>query len=509
MKNNLQRISIVLFLTLLVFSLSIQAQDRTFDIASANRKASIENYHEGGLDLNATFHIGLDINKLKNLQPKEESRDNTYYFPDTVVVYSVSENPIRYTYFYSDEGYLQMRITKKLQNDVWENQSYIISTFDSVGNALTTETKVWQNGAWVHSIKTTSTYTTNHNVLTSLYEFWDGNVWVGVNRDTFTYNASGNVVAYLAEESQDNAWSNVSYALYSYDEFGNLISGIQQIWEIDTWNNNVQFTYTYDANNNLTYGLIENWAVDIWENAYNESFIYDANNQPIEYTGQVWTEGVWLNETKYNYTYNDYGFVTTAVGQLWDNGQWVNYYRGQFTQNFYGGTQSALIEQWISDAWVNVSLSTYSHDEFGNTLNATLYFWDGSTWAINQDGLLEMSYYYNLYSEYFVGYWADASYKTIVTAIQNPIEFNTNLFTASPNPTNGPLNFNILMNTETNVDISLFNSNGAKVLAVYSGLMPKGENKLNMNSMSLPSGVYIATLSTSTIHKFLKIIVTK
>lgn len=504
--TNLFKITL-LFIFLAVF-VSLKSQSvSSMVIDNPFSKIQKFNHSDHSVTLPDNFNIKFDIMRLKNLQPEQENRDNTYYFPDTVVVYSVSDNPIRYTYYYSEEGNRQMTILKKLTNEVWVNDSFEIRTYDSVGNPLVVEMKLWQNNSWVNSNKVINTYTTNHNVLTSISANWDGTVWVNFEKSTFTYNESGKAVAFLKENWIENSWANDLYDLYTYDDFGNLISGIRQIWESDTWTNDQQYSYTYDANNNMLTGIIQSWEVDTWVNSYGETYSYNASNLPVEYIVQLWVDNIWLNYSKYAYTYNDYNFVVSAIGQLWIDNLWVNNERAQFTQNFYGGVQSALVEHWQIDSWMNYSLSTYSHDDYGNTLSAVLYFWDGETWAINQDSLIEISYYYNLYSEYFTGYLAEASYISIITDITKISDNSLLSFSSFPNPSSSQMTLRINGIEDTKAEIYVYNLTGNKVLDLYSGSLTKGDNNISVNVSSLPAGVYIVKLSTGTIHKFLKIII--
>jgi hypothetical protein len=455
------------------------------------------------------FNIRFDLKRLQNLHPFEKDRDNTYYFPDTVVVYSIQENPKKYTYLYSANGERQMTFLKVLENEEWVNKYFIIVTYDSVGNPLVTETRVWQIDTWVFESRITNTYTTNHNILTSISQNWDGASWLNSTQETYTYNVSGKPVALLKEEWLDNNWSNVFYDLYTYDDSGNLTSGIRQSWEIDNWINEQQYTYSYDSNNNMLIGIIELWNTDAWQFFYKESYTYDASNQPIEYIGQFWETDNWVNFEKLTYTYNEYGFVELALSELWTNGNWANNERGHFTQNVYGGVQSALIENWQSDNWVNTMLTTYSHDEFGNTLSANLFHWFGDTWSYSEDGMMELSYYFGIYSETFIGYLAEASYLTIVTDIPEPFEFSILNLNAFPNPATRDFTVSIQSEKDTQIDLRLYNMNGVQINAIYDGWMKAGESSFKVETNNLPAGMYYARLYTGSQTKYLKIILTQ
>lgn len=510
MNKNLRiTVTSVLLLIITVFS-SLTAQN------TSNNQFNHPDYQKLKISLQDNpgffpdnFNIRFDINRLANLKPKEENLDEVFYYPDSIDVYSVAENPVKYTYYYSELGERQMTLSKKLSNEVWVNNYLEVFTYDSVSNMLTHEVKDWQNEAWVQSSLITNTFGPNHILLTSLNQNWNGTAYVNSEKDTYTYNTADKPVAYLKEMWTGDAWSNVLYDLYTYDAFGNMVSAIRQTWEINTWINSFQNTYTYDANNNMLTGIIQIWEADAWVNFYMESYTYDTANQPIEYVGQFWTNEAWVNAYKYTNTYNEYGFVTLVLEQIWLNDSWTNSYRSSFTQNFYGGIQSALVEVWIPNSWVNDTLTTYSHDDNGNTLTADIYTWNGDTWMQEYDGTLDISYYYNLRSESFRGYLARASYISITTGIRTIAKNNILNFVAVPNPSTGPMALWIDIKENTNAEIALFNLSGTRLQTLYQGNLVEGENQINMNTNDLPAGIYLVKLSADNMFKFLKLIVTK
>jgi hypothetical protein len=256
-------------------------------------------------------------------------------------------------------------------------------------------------------------------------------------------------------------------------------------------------------------GIIEFWNIDVWQNFYKETYTYDTSNQPIEYVGQFWEADNWVNFEKLTYTYNEYGFVEIALSEYWNEGMWSNNERGQFTQNVYGGVLTALIESWQSDDWLNISLTTYSHDDLGNTMSANLYHWFGDTWSFSEDGMMDLSYYYGIYNETFVGYMVEASYLTIVTEIPESSEISILNFKAFPNPTSDELTITVQSENETHLDLKLYNINGIHIQSIYNGLIQAGEINFKVDANYLPAGVYFATLTTGNQSKFLKIIITQ
>ncbi len=499
-------------LCILLLSIGLNAQESTNAIPPDN--LLIDEVHLSknlaGIDLDAFFNIGFDLQKLRYLQPQQKNNTETLnyiYFPDTVTVYSTAQNPKNYTYTYSGAGNRLSSTTKVLQNEVWVNQFMESSSFDQVNNRLSSVLKFWQNGAWVNTGKKTYTYATNNKILTAISEYWNGSAWIKLERYTYSYNTSDKMVSFLKETWFGDTWNNVSYALYTYSTFGNLISGTTQRWEGNTWNNYQQYTYAYDANNNMLSGLYKIWDVNEWANSYLVSYTYDAFNQPVLVIGKEWINNNWVNNNKFVYTYNQYGFITLVVRQDWLNNSWKNSLRGTYTPNYYGGLQTALIENWVSNAWVNVSLSTYSHDENGNTSTADLYGWNGETW-VSYDDDFELTYNNNILSDTYLGYHAKASYISFINVHELANESIMSL-KAIPNPSKGLLSIHIATAGESNAELCIYNLSGNKVYTAYPTWLNRGENRIDINIQGLSNGIYIAKLSTLNTDQILKIVIAK
>jgi hypothetical protein len=455
---------------------------------------------------NTNFNIRLDINRLKNIQPEIVDYKNLYHFPDSVLIYSVGQNPKRYKYIYSQQGILIQTVIQLFQNNQWVFLSQENFSHDNFGRILSSTTKIYQNGNWINSTKSTYSYNLNGNLISFLSQFWNGNSWVNSERITNSFDVFGNRVAFFSEKWIADNWTNLVYELYSYDQSNNLTSGIRQVWENNTWINDQQYVFNYDSNRNLLNATVQNWVNGIWTNLYKESYIYNVENKPLEYIGQMWQNNNWIFSEKYTYNYNALGYVQMAVGQLWQSNQWINSERGQFSHNSFGGISLSLKEIWNNGIWLNQRLLNYTYDETGNATSTDLYTWNGDTWSQNQDGILELFYSNSVNTIYFVGYKAFAGYTSMLVGTDNQRKSSYDV-KISPNPVRDILKLHIDLDSEEMVAINLIKSNGSLLSRIHEGMITKDEIRIDISALNLSSGVYLLQVISDKRSSIKKIIV--
>lgn len=439
-----------------------------------------------------TFHLRMDISRIQLFTQNLDILKTTAYFPDTVLVYATSQNPRRYSYFYSQNGERLISFIKSYENEEWINLSYETCTYDANGNRLTSTWQIWQNSAWTNSSKFTYTYTTNNKIATQTRQLWTASGWTNDEKVTNTYDIFGNRVAYKLEKWLDNNWSNNVYELYTYDDQNNMVNGVRQVWNAVYWLNDQRYIYTYNDLGQLLNAEIQNWSDDEWVNFYSESYTY-SENRLSSYTGMIWVGANWTNSEKYTYTYNAPGFLTEAVGEEWSNGQWTNDIRSQFSHNSFGGVQSGLYQIWGAGQWHNEHLTDYSYDNSGNTTELNLFYWDGNTWVQNADGLLQLLFSQSISSMYFTGYRAYASY--ISTLVDLPEKTREIEISVMPNPVNNHFTIKLGMLQEQ-ILIHLHAIDGKIISKLYEGdaaLMP---NQFDVKKLDLPEGVYLLSINS-------------
>lgn len=146
--------------SLLVLQLPLRAQKQIFPFLDSKtlHNPIIPQVSDDKLD-NA-FQHRMDVGRLNSQSDDRglENQGEIGFFPDTVTVYSISQNPARYSYFYSENGLRLLTIIKLHENEQWVNIAYESCTYDSERNLLTSIWQSWQNGNWQNNSKTTYTY---------------------------------------------------------------------------------------------------------------------------------------------------------------------------------------------------------------------------------------------------------------------------------------------------------------------------------------------------------------
>lgn len=114
------------------------------------------------------------LDPVSYINIEKNVRDGYVFMMDVATNYPVSDNPMKYFYEYTPEGYKQNTLVKVLNNGNWEIDSYEICTFDIDGNILTSLWKIWVDGSLENDTYTTYSYD-NGNILTYLNQDWDNN----------------------------------------------------------------------------------------------------------------------------------------------------------------------------------------------------------------------------------------------------------------------------------------------------------------------------------------------
>lgn len=490
-------------ITLFYAYISVNASDNKYYFADHFTQAAESFSLLPSSDNQYNFHLRMDISRIQQLTQILDIQKTTAYFPDTVLLYATSQNPKRYSYFYSQNGERLISFIKSFENEEWINLSYETCTYDANGNRLSSTWQIWQNNAWTNSSKITYTYTSNNNIASQTKQIWTTSGWTNDEKVTNTYDIFGNRVAYKLEKWLDNNWTNNVYELYTYDDQNNMVNGVRQVWNAVYWLNDQQYNYTYNDLGQLLNAEIQNWFDDEWVNFYSETYAY-AENRLSSYTGMFWMDSNWTNSEKYTYYYNAPGFLTEALGEEWSDGQWSNDIRSQFSHNSFGGVQSGLYQTWGAGQWYNEHLTDYSYDSSGNTIELNLYYWNGDTWVQNADGLLQLLFSQSIKSMYFTGYRAYASYiSTLVDLPESTRDFGISVM---PNPVNDHFTIKFEMPQEQ-ILVNLYALDGKIISTLFEGDAAMLPSQFVVKKFDLPEGVYLLSIKSNkkTYHKKLVI----
>lgn len=432
----------------------------------------------------------LEYNGLAIQDQLTDPRQITH-MPDTVVVYSVQQNPRRHLYFYNLQGQRTSWLTQSLVSNNWTNLSAENYTYDQSGNRLTVTTQSWQNNAWINVSKRTNTFGQNNVLSSTLLQNWTGSGWVNSKRVTNSHDAQDNLITRLDEDWVNGGWQNDEYVFNTYDGLNNLLTSTFQDWNGQTWINVQQLIHSYNDAGLRSSSLIQDWFNQEWVDVYQEQFTYNNQNLVTTYLSQVMENDDWVNSNKFTYAYSAQGFRTSALGEQWTENAWRNFVRNTYSHNIYGGIQSSLLELWIDTAWENFSLLSNVYDGHGNTLVSNAYRWDGNTWSQSADGMLELYYSNSSFIIYFVGYKADASYKSTTVGL-NETGFNaTELFHVYPNPSQGEITISYNLPATTDVQLVLFDLAGKVIEEQKHDRLASGEGKIFLQNNEMRNGTYL------------------
>jgi len=95
----------------------------------------------------------------------------------------------------------------------------------------------------------------------------------------------------------------------------------------------------------------------------------------------------------------------------------------------------------------------------------------------------------------------------VITDIQQPIDKNT--FQVFPNPAQDNFNISFDLDKTSDVGVSLYNAIGKRVQYLSNTTYLSGQNNIQMNTSTLPSGVYFVTLHTENDDFSKRITITK
>lgn len=506
MKKFLHQLRFHFWLILLGLSLitvMVQGQSsimKTFDVYNQSERSS-QNWKTNPWDY---FHIRNDHSRLNNLNHPERGSEEINFYPDTVIVYSLENDPQRYSYFYSTDGERLVTFVKEFKNSTWVNAAMENCTYDIYGNRLTSVWQIWQSTLWVNGVKTINTYGTNNVLLTQTMQVWSGSQWVNDIRITNTYDASGNKVAALREKWLSGVWESEYYELLVYDGSNNLLNITGQFWNAVYWLNDQYLEFTYTTDNKLLSGEFRSWVNDEWLNIYREDFTYNSNGLLSQYLGKTWLGSGWLFSEKNTYTYNINGYVEYATNQSWQVNQWVNSKRTFFTSNTFGGIVTSLEEIWNSGQWVNDALFNCVYDEYSNASNCEFYKWNGTTWEQSQDAVLELNYSNGVETVFLTGYKATASYISLLVGINS---FTNNTLELYPNPASQVLYVRNSVTIEKDTNIELYSLDGKLVYSIIPIPLQNDSFSIRIELPELSKGMYIIKFISGNQLKSEKIII--
>ncbi|HOI31717.1 MAG TPA: hypothetical protein PLC47_03040, partial [Bacteroidales bacterium] len=429
--NMVNRILRKLTLTILIFCLISQVFAQTNLSEKELMKQKLERLLQLLPEEAAKFRSSLDMILAKQRQELASRDEITYYLLDTAVVYSVADNPCRYTYTYDEDGYNIITLIKKNQNNQWINVSFENIDYDEFKNPEIVTTKIWENNAWVNESRLSNSYFSNNLVEQAVVEVWEDE-WVLVSRDSFNYFPGGAIASQHRETWDGEEWINFSNIVYIRDENELPLEIISQIWNGGSWENTsrLKYSYTNAGVNDSTYMML--WEENAWRDLYLIHNEYDNELKLTAVTDFFWMNESWSADKKEIYTYNEAGYLGVFIEQEWNEESWLNRFQSTYTYNEWGNEQSVLVENWQDNLWANYTLISWAFDVNGNALEGMVYSWQDGSWQHTQDALLNVYFDLGQNSEQFFGYSVELAYKSLI--VSTPENREGMEFSIFPNP---------------------------------------------------------------------------
>jgi len=443
---------------------------------------------------------------LKKQLASNFSRDEiTFYLLDTAMVYSVSENPKRFTYTYDEEGKQIIEMQKRFVNEQWVNVAFENINYNDFGLPEEITNKQWEGGAWVNETRYNLIYDSDGLLETETVEQWNNDSWLYTTRIHYTWNNSGLIAAVFTEQYQNDDWVSYSNELYVRDEFGNLLELVYQEWDGDSWQNQARLlnSYTNAALNDSSFFM--DWVDNNWENVYLEAKSYNDIQQIIENEGLFFLDNEWVSSQLFTYEYNESGLLETSIEEMYDEG-WLPYEKMTMIYNEWGSVQSILSEIWSEEAWGNNLLKNSTFDEDGNAGTVQVYSWANDSWQQLVDEPITLAYNYGIDKRLFSGYRVSAAYQSILVDVA---EINHQAsFSVFPNPASN----NLTIEHKTYNDgleshlVQIFDAQG-KLIA--SEIIENSAQQIKLDISSLSSGQYYISIGSKKSVESQKIVIIK
>lgn len=132
------------------------------------------------------------------------------------------------------------------------------------------------------------------------------------------------------------------------------------------------------------------------------------------------------------------------------------------------------------------------------------YYFDGSQWQDLQTYGDTTSWFGS--ANFCIKLLAD-TYHTPVSI--NNVQNEQQKVEVYPNPSDGNINIDFNLENQENVEISVYNTSGQKIINLTSKLFTQGHHTLSYDIGYLPEGVYFISLTSNTSKKTMKVILNK
>ena len=342
---------------------------------------------------------------------------------------------------------------------------------------------------------------------------WSGSNWDTLRKHTYTYNTNGTMSSSNQELFNGSSFDPYTRSTITYDANGNEIENLQDLWTGTAWENAIRETREYDVQGNESEYIIESKSSGTWLMVVGHRYArqYNSANQIVEEISEFYDSGTstWLKDEKANYQFasgvwtevaysswsgsaweqsgritdfvwHDFAkeLATAAKFQRYENGMYVD--KDRFTCTYSQFDSYECIFESYTTSWANSHKEVVDRDRLDHEVYRENYYWSG-TWDF--DSGFRSNYVYDaqertvevVFQEHLTPANAVNEVKFVFssffTSAASGIQANVDL-TAFPNPVNDQLNFDLKLDKNGPVVVTLFDVQGRKRLessSTYNG----------------------------------------
>jgi hypothetical protein len=308
---------------------------------------------------------------------------------------------------------------------------------------------IMNGGVWNNSTYNAKTYIANMTKLSSEEKYmWDNAFayWKKIEKNTYSYVQDSIGTIFRSIPDSNNVWMNESKVTKTWNVSPQyLLEEKKLTWDttLNGYVNSKRTTLFYTPLNKIDHTLSESSiGTSSWESQFQSQYVYDASGNKIEYFDQWYINGLWENALRKTYT-NVGTNVSEEVEYLGNGNSWNTQKRTSFIYDANNNTTFKQIDSFLN----------------GSFQNDSRYF-----------------YYYGTFP---------LSIHNVLTSVQNVVAY--------PNPATENININFNSTENFTAQISISDITGKTRIVVLQPIQ-QGENNINTNLASLPTGNYILSI---------------
>ena len=363
----------------------------------------------------------------------------------------------------------------------------------------------WNNNSWDTLGQVTNVYAANGDLVEEQYDFYDNGQFDPSSKRMYSYNSNGDVTEETLQIWNNGLVENTARTVQVYDAMGNLTEIQSYTWVSNAWDQigGLKYAYSYNSSNELIETITEVWndGTSTYEPLYKQETQW-ANGEWSEYESFRWAGNAWVPNSKtVDIMWHDFSKrqFSSLKNQRYGSSSYIDHERGTWTyaQN---GDNTRVFENYANGNWTNSTRVVTNYDSRGHESLTETYLWMGS-WAL--DVGYEYTYLYDGQDRTLevitqrrdqtlvLSNLAKTVYGSFFVGAVSPVEANVAI-TAFPNPVTDQLSFDIALEKNGPVVITLFDIQGRKRLETTSSY--------NGNAISIPvsesleNGVYFYQL---------------